>query len=283
MTISDSIDNQYRRLVDLEVPALLIQSALTDDLHEVFQRLNQGTRLDDLDLLAADWSTIRAEIEKSDLDPGIRKQLIAFAQDRISGTYSQEDYEYIPESDPRSTHLASPCLTCCIPSAATSPRSTRGLSEAWAPTRIASPSSSPLSSSVAASDDGRSWGRPTRTSQDRPGRDVSRFPIYLLAAAKDVDAAFTRLNNVQAGDRLRGRLGLIQAATYLASIMALWYQVEAAAGKRLIITPRESNEAKRLRGDPHQARDRDPATRTLSREPARVVLRRHGRGALPGR
>ena len=247
--ICREIETQYAALVNMKIPALLIREQLSESLHDIFQRLNSSTTLSDLDLLAAEWSRIHAPIKESSTLKGSQANTMAeIAKNRILETYDSEAYEYSPEAAELSDDQLS--LFDLLYSLG------RFAQNSYPATFEALESNSDrLAIFVAALLFGGGIGRRKEVAHTYPDevasayRDVSNFPAFFLRACADLDAAFARLNAVRAGRRLRGRLGLVQAATYIASHMAVVYQVDAGVKRRMNIRQRSGNDELRLAGD----------------------------------
>lgn len=233
IALNGEIKAQYAALKELKIPTLVIRHSLHDNLHEIFQELNSGTKLSDLDLLAAEWSTIPAPIGASTtLSASDRDEVVQFAKNRIADSYEDDEYTYNPDlSELQASELS---LFDTL----------YGLGKfahARYPVTFAAMSEScdRLALFVAAIlFTGGVNSRKQLATQypDEPAsssRDVSNFPQHFLQACKEIDSAFNPLNAVRAGKKLKGRLGLVQAAAYIATYIANVYWVAPATSNRM--------------------------------------------------
>ena len=233
IALNGEVKAQYSALKDLKIPTLIIRHSLNENLHEIFQELNSGTKLSDLDLLAAEWSSILAPIGTSTtLSPTDRERIVQLAKNRISDTYDDDDYTYNPDIDELDASELSLFDTLY------------GLGkmahEKYPATFAAmAQSCDRLALFVAAILFTGGVGSRRRLADqypDEPGsvaRDVSNFPKHFLQACREIDSAFSPLNAVRAGKRLKGHLGLVQAAAYIAAYIANVYWVAPTTNRRM--------------------------------------------------
>ncbi len=249
LAVNDVLAQQYEALQELDVPVLLIRQELEEDLHEIFQRLNQGTSLSDLDLLAAEWQLLKVDIGNSGLEPPVKDRLVRIAQERISGSYDQDAYEYDPdlvELKPDDMSLFDMLYALGKYAEERYPDTFEGLGKGADRLAIF------VSALVFAGTISRRKEL-RKTYPYSPGAttvDSTTFPRHFLLACQDIHNGFTRLNAVQGGKRLRGRLGLLQAAAYIASHICLVALVDRGSKERLLLALRSSNQERRLKSDP---------------------------------
>lgn len=233
IALNGEVKAQFASLKDLKIPTLVIRQSLNENLHEIFQELNSGTKLSDLDLLAAEWSTILAPIAASTtLSSSDRDEVVQYAKNRIADSYEDDDYTYNPDlSELQASELSLFDTLYGLGK----------LAHARYPVTFASMSEScdRLALFVAAIlFTGGVSSRKQLAGQypDEPSsasRDVSNFPQQFLLACKEIDSAFNPLNAVRAGKKLKGRLGLVQAAAYIAAYITNVYWVAPATTSRM--------------------------------------------------
>jgi len=241
VALNTEVKAQYAALQDLEIPTLVIRQSLNDSLHEIFQQLNSGTKLSDLDLLAAEWSTIQAPISSSKtLEASDREKVVQFAKNRISDTYDSEDYTYNPDlSELNDDDLSLFDMLYGLGRLAHDkyPSTFAALNESC--DRLALFAAAIVFTGSVGSRKHLAVQYP-----DEPQskiRDVSNFPNQFLQACRQIDSALSSVNSVKAGKRLKGRLGLIQASAYIAAFITNVYWVVPTSQTRMESRARVSN------------------------------------------
>lgn len=233
IALNGELKGQYAALKELSVPALVIGNSLNENLHEIFKNLNSGTKLSDLDLLAADWSRIPAPIGASTSLPSRdRDAVVDYAKRRIADSYDDDEYTYDPDlSELQASELSLFDTLYGLGKLAHEryPHTFAALSESC--DRLAL-----FVAAILFTGGVGSRGQLADRYPDEPNsssRDVSNFPRQFLQACKDIDSAFNPLNTVRAGKKLKGRLGLLQAAAYIAAYIANVFWVAPATTRRM--------------------------------------------------
>ena len=245
IALNSEVKSQHAALTSLKIPTLVIRQALREDLHEIFQELNSGTKLSDLDLLAAEWSSIRTPIaESSTIEATQKDEIFSFARNRISDTYEDEDYTYNPDlSELQSSDLSLFDTLYGLGKLAHKQHQSTFAALTESCDRLALFTASILFAGGIGSRKQLATHYPDEVGTAY--RDVSNFPKQFLQACKEIDSAFTQLNAVKAGKKLKGRLGLVQAATYLAAFIVNVYWVGPVTSTRMESRNRSNSVAER--------------------------------------
>ncbi len=249
IALNTEVKAQHASLTALKVPALVIRQTLNENLHEIFQELNSGTKLSDLDLLAAEWSTIHTPIASSTtVTQTDRDEIVQFAKNRISDTYDDDDYTYNPDlSELQASELSLFDTLYGLGKLAhlRHPSTFSSLSESC--DRLALFVASMLFTGNVSTRRQLAGQYPDEARA--ACRDVSNFPFQFLQACKAIDSAFTQLNAVKAGKKLKGRLGLVQAAAYVGAYITNVYWVAPVTTSRMESRNRENTNAEKCGPD----------------------------------
>lgn len=259
------LQERFSKFLELPIPALIVGQDLEDLSADVFYQLNNGLRLSNYDILAAQWSTIDQDLKEiasalrransndspQALTPELAEELTAIANSRLlASVNSDSEYEFeIDDADATRISLYEYLYSLSKKVHRTYFKTFGSIAKAETELLF------PVSSLLFGTSISKLNELPRFFPKGDHQYDVGWFLGAVLSAAQEIDAVLAPLigwdfaRTISPADPAATRIipsgfGLNQAALYMASFIAMRYDI--ALGEPCRMTPRAGGTQQRV-------------------------------------